>query len=520
MDHQIKEDNFSERRIFSVLGVLPEPGGYGIAKFSRSSEPYQKWVMDLSQEGAERFYEMFYFDYGHSSIADLAHITVIFENISMVAAEELWDEPLIDGQASSTRYQDFERRGYHTPNELTGTDFEPLYKEACNKLLGEYKALLEIVHKHLLEKHAHERPADMDDGKYARTLKARAFDVVRFVLPMSIRTGLGHILSARTAERRLVALLSHSLDEVRDIAVDLKNTLINEPAFNPMTERLKPILEQLESSDEFSDETVSEIKSIVGLDAPSTPTLIKYAEANDNIIQCRNELSKVCAELANKMGEPELGYAVELAPPHSQLSEQVASLIYPHVKHSYTQILKYIESDLDEAASLELLEIPTKYRGKFDPPSISAKSGYELIFDLSIDCGAWRDFHRHRRMIQIHKEFDAHQGYDTPETIRDAGLESRYSELMSAASQLASSIDQSHSGVGQYVLPMAFRRRSLLKMDAEQLQYLTELRTEPENHFSVREAAFVMYEAYKERYPSLAKSFRVEHPSEENFFQR
>ena len=137
MDHQIIDDNFTERRIFSVLGVLPEPGGYGIAKFSRSSEPYQKWVMDLSQEGAERFYEMFYFDYGHSSIADLAHITVIYENISMVAAEELWDDPLIDGQASSTRYQDFEKRGYHTPTELIDSNLQDRYKEVCDRLLIE-----------------------------------------------------------------------------------------------------------------------------------------------------------------------------------------------------------------------------------------------------------------------------------------------------------------------------------------------------------------------------------------------
>ena len=51
-------------RIFSVIGTLPEPGGYAVAKFSRSARPYEEWISELTQEGASRFYEQFYFDYG------------------------------------------------------------------------------------------------------------------------------------------------------------------------------------------------------------------------------------------------------------------------------------------------------------------------------------------------------------------------------------------------------------------------------------------------------------------------
>src|SRR5438270_2308926 len=107
-----------ERRVFSVVGMLPEPGGYAIAKFSRSARPYQEWAQDLTQEGASRFYEQNYFSYGHASIADLAHLTLVVENISIVAAIEVLDEQLVDAQESSTRYQDFTRRRYYTPPEI------------------------------------------------------------------------------------------------------------------------------------------------------------------------------------------------------------------------------------------------------------------------------------------------------------------------------------------------------------------------------------------------------------------
>src|SRR5215211_9190161 len=110
-----------ERRVFAVLGMRPEPGGYSVAKFSRSAKPYEEWAAELTQAGAERFYEQFYFQYGHASIADLAHLTLVVENVSIVAAIELLDEPLVDAQESSTRYQDYTKRRYFTPPEVRGS---------------------------------------------------------------------------------------------------------------------------------------------------------------------------------------------------------------------------------------------------------------------------------------------------------------------------------------------------------------------------------------------------------------
>ncbi len=512
-------DEFSTRRIFTVLGVLPEPGGYGIAKFSRSSQPYQKWIMDLTQEGAEKFYETFYFDYGHSSIADLSHLTVIFENISMVAAEELWDEPLIDGQASSTRYQDFEKRGFHLPQEILGSSLEDFYKKHCQRLLGEYRKFLTEVLELLKKYHAHERPAHMDDGKYERTLKARAFDVVRYVLPLGIRTGLGHILSARTLERRLITLLSHPLCEVREIAQELKEAAVRAPAFNPMTERLRPLLKELESA-KVSSEIIAEIKKITGFDAPSVPTLVKYAKQNDNLIAVNSQLQHLASSLAPRLGQPEAKRSAVLAEPQQQEIEQTATLLYSLLPHSYEQIQRFVQDELKSKERLEILEIAEQHRGQYDPPPPQTHSGYELIFDLCVDCGAWRDFHRHRRLIQIHKVMDATFGFDTPNEFKTLGLEERYTGLMSASEDLANKIDEKHRGVGQYALPFAFRRKSLFKMDAAELQYIVELRTGPENHFSVRDMAYQMYEAYTKRYPRLAKHIRAEHPSKQEFFQR
>lgn len=518
-----ENDQYSQRRIFAVLGVLPEPGGYGIAKFSRSSTPYQQWIRDLTQEGAQRFYEAFYFDYGHASIADLAHITVIVENVSMVAAEELWDEPLIDGQASSTRYQDFERRGTHLPEELVGSELEAPYRALCETLIREYRASHERVLKHLMVKHAHERPPDMDDAKYERTLRARAYDVARYILPMSIRTGLGHILSARTLERQLVRLFSHPLREVQDVAQELKAAAVERPAFNPMVERLRPLLQELEErlpkGDQRSQEILQQVRYITWFGAPATPTLVKYAQPNQYLIQTRQAFHEFATQYAPELGQPDGHRGVALAEPHDQLTERVCTLLYRVLPHSYAQIQQLVDK-MKPQEKHKIVEMVYQERGPHDPPLREMRAGYQLIFDLCLDCGAWRDFHRHRRLVQINKDLHANYGYDIPKDLEQAGLKARYCQLMEEAGQLSSQIEAKHPFVGQYVLPFAYRRRALLKMDAEELQYIAELRTRPDNHFSVREIAFGMYEQFQGRYPELARHFRVVSPTHEEFFKR
>jgi thymidylate synthase ThyX len=506
-----EQQDYSRRRIFTVLGVLPEPGGYGIAKFSRSSKPYREWIMDLTQEGAERFYRAFYFDYGHASIADLAHITVVIENVSMVAAEELWDHPLIDGQASSTRYQDFQKRGFHLPAELEGSGLEGPYRRLCEELISEYAAAHKRLTAHLMGRYA--SPPEMDEAQYERILKARAYDTARYLLPMAIRTGLGHILSARTLERQLVRLLSHPLSEIREIAQELKEAAVKRPAFNPTVERLQPILKGLD------EQSAEKIRKIVGFDAPAVPTLVKYARPSEYLMRTREELQALAAEYAAKLGEPDGRRGVELFTEQDPLVEQACTLLYRFLPHSYAQILSLVEALPSEEIS-EIIELAYRHRGEHDTPLSETYAGCGLLFDLCLDCGSWRDFHRHRRLVQINKDFHPLYGYEVPAEIREAGLFERYSELMDEAGALASEIDRELPGVGQYALPFAYRRRSLLKMDTGELQYIVELRTRPENHFSVRRAAYEMYLRFRERFPEAARHIRAVDPTYEEFFKR
>ena len=82
----------------------PEKSAYALARYSRSPDSIEQSLRWVHEHSSERFWEQFYFAYGHGSIADLGHVTICFENITELAAIHIEDEPLWDGQAKSSRY--------------------------------------------------------------------------------------------------------------------------------------------------------------------------------------------------------------------------------------------------------------------------------------------------------------------------------------------------------------------------------------------------------------------------------
>src|SRR5918993_4400554 len=161
----------SPRRVLTVAPMPPEKIAYALARYSRSPDSIRESIEWVRTHDSSKFLESFYFQYGHASIADLGHLAVCFEGVSELAATEIEDEPLWDGQARSSRYQDFSRSGFVVPPELSGTDAER-YKSAGNALLRAYAT----IHEHMLAWYEEKlpRPDDMAPGAYKRNIAARA----------------------------------------------------------------------------------------------------------------------------------------------------------------------------------------------------------------------------------------------------------------------------------------------------------------------------------------------------------
>src|SRR5690349_630020 len=187
--------------VFAVYGVDPEVLAYAMAKYSRSALSMKESLKELNEQKAEKFLNTFYFQYGHRSIADLAHIAFAIEKLSLLAAIALVDEQRWDGQERSTRYQNFKKSGWYTPQFASDAGSAALYDNTIRFLFTEYEVFSEGMFRWLEERTP--KPADMDQGYYDRTLKARAFDISRYLLPLATNTSLGQIVNARTLENQI-----------------------------------------------------------------------------------------------------------------------------------------------------------------------------------------------------------------------------------------------------------------------------------------------------------------------------
>src|SRR5579884_2713703 len=205
-------------RVIALAPLPPEKSAYALARYSRSPDSIRDSIEWVRAHDSTKFLESFYFQYGHASIADLGHVAMCFEGVSELAATEIEDEQLWDGQARSSRYQDFSRSGFVTPPELAGED-AARYAQAGGKLLDAYHHIHSRMCEFLSEKLP--RPEDMKFDAYQRNIAARAFDVARYTLFFGIPTGVGQVTSIRTLERQIRRLKTSEYAEVRELAEEI-----------------------------------------------------------------------------------------------------------------------------------------------------------------------------------------------------------------------------------------------------------------------------------------------------------
>src|SRR6185369_12304650 len=308
----------------------PEVQAYAMAKYSRSSLSMKESLSEINEQKAEKFLNTFYFQYGHRSIADLAHIAMAIERLSLLAATIVVDEQRWDGQERSTRYQDFKKSGYYTPS-FEKPEQEREYRETIDFVFAEYQAISDAMFHHLVSKTP--KPDEMKQDAYERTLRARAFDISRYVLPLATNTSLGQIVNSRTLETQVSRMLSNPHIEIQELAKTMKEAARN-PSWNVNHETYRTLVEAIRAKDETLGELAE--KQLLR-DVRVSPTLVKYAEANAYEMETRHELQQAAAELMKSE-------AVATAPEVDLLDEEpleielATTLLYEQSHYPYRQL--------------------------------------------------------------------------------------------------------------------------------------------------------------------------------------
>ena len=434
----------------------PEKSAYALARYSRSPDSIRDSIAWVRTHDSQKFLESFYFQYGHASIADLGHTVLCFEGISELAATEIEEEPLWDGQAKSSRYQDFSRSGFVTPPEFSEAEAEA-YRAAGEGLLAAYGKIRELAFERLAARVP--RPAEMSPAAYQRNLGARAFDVARYLLFWGVPTNAGQVTSIRTLEKQIRRLRASEYEELRSLGEEMAEACAAPP-----------------------DCVWDEAAAI----EPLAPTLARHAEADHHAARSRGDLRRWAEQNLPPAAGIEPG-RVDLLRPQQVAADIVATLLYPVTDRPFRELFE-LACGWSEALRREVLDAALGSRTGRDEILAGFRGGL-YAYDMTIDIGAYRDLHRHRRCQKFRQAYSGKLGYDTPLLVAEAGAEDQYDAAMGAA---FAALHRLPAPGAEYLLPFGARSRFLFKMDFAEAEYISRLRSGVKGHFSYREIAWEM----------------------------
>lgn len=471
------------KRVLAVAPMPPEKCAYALARYSRSPDSIRESIEWVRTHDSHKFLESFYFQYGHASIADLGHVVLCFEGISELAATEAEDEPLWDGQARSSRYQNFSRSGAVTPAEFDAAQ-AARYTSAVEGSLSAYASIhstaLDFLRGRL------PRPDSMKPDAYQRNLTARAFDVARYLLPFGVPTGVGQVTSIRTLERQVRRLKASPYAELRSLAEEIAAACAAPP-------------------DCLWDHANAE---------PVAPTLARHVEPDEHAARSRADLAQWSAQNlpAGRADQPR---DVDLLRPSHVPSDIAATLLYPVTDRPYRQLYEFACS-ATESLRREIIDVATQSRTRRDDLTRGFRGGL-YAYDIVMDIGAYRDLHRHRRCQQFRQEYSTALGYSTPKSISESGLTAEYGVAMDAAMAAAGTLPAPGA---HYLLPFGARSRFLFKMDFAEAEYIARLRSGVKGHVSYREVAWRMKVEMERLEPELGRLIDATPPWIEDPLQR
>ena len=467
------------RRIYllDTKKLSPETIAVAFAKTSRSPKSFDEIAAELSDKRSADFHEKWVVGYGHSSIAEHAVLHIAVENISRLAVECLESNRLASYTEKSSRYQIWDEDNYFIPEEIRGSDVEDKFSETCKLLFKEYQTAFGKVKKYISEIKPHQK--NESERAYINRIRTYSADVCRYYLPTSSLANVGVSINARALEHALRKMLSHPLSEVRKIGEEIK--------------------------------AVS-LKNI--------PTLVKYADCNDYLIQIESEITKQSLKVISRVTSDDAW--CECADYDEDGEFQIlAALFYRFSNLSFKEAYEHI-SQLPQLKLESVTELLLGKLGKHDIP-VRELEYAQISFDLTIDQGAYFELKRHRMMAQTAKPFSPQLGYATPKTISEAGLLDNFKTAMEKARETFYAIHEIHPHAAAYILPNAYNRRVFLKMNLRTALHLIKLRSAPNAHFAIRRAAQRVAEEIRNKYPLFAPYFKIDtdetwHALENDFF--
>jgi thymidylate synthase ThyX len=280
------------------------------------------------------------------------------------------------------------------------------------------------------------------------TIRAKACDTLRGLLPAATRSNVGMFATAQAYEQLLLRMRASPLAEVR----------------------------------QFADLILIELRKVIPAFLTRVDNPARGGAWSDYLLRTRQDTSYVARELLSGVSP-------------ADRSEVTLTDFDPDGEIKVVAAALYAASDLpddqllDEARKMsaeDRIRVLRAYVGerlnrRHKPGRALERTSYR--FDLLCDYGAFRDLQRHRLLTIEWQPLTPDHGYEIPPEIETAGALEDWTNVMEESASLYEEMRQAGLGLAaQYGVPMAYRVRFYMDMNAREAMHLIELRTTPQGH--------------------------------------
>ena len=427
---------------------------------------------------AQNFYDRILDGYGDDSIGELGGAHLALENISILAAKEI-EDARIGGSPleKSTRYIYFDQKYqgeylYYREPHLVTSAYRDLYEKTCNMLFETYSRLIPFVSNLMMT--TFPKSEDVSSGAYNAALRAKVLDCLRGLLPASTLTNMGVFGNGRFYEGLLQKLNSHNLIEMQEIAK--KGHL--------------------------------ELSKVI-------PSFVRRAEVNHRHQQSHNEYQDKLNQLLKRFSTRHLmeddistNASVRLIDYDKDgIDKIITALLFQKCTSSLKDIKKLVK-EISKEQKADLLNQISQIRQNRRHKSPRALEHFEMTFEIVADFGVYRDLQRHRMLTQERQTLDCSLGYYIPNEIIGTEIEHDYREAMDIAKEAYEIIAQEFPEEAQYLVPIGYNVRWYFHLNLRSLQWITELRSQPQGHPSYRLVAQEMAKQIMQECPEMECLFK------------
>jgi len=491
-----------DKPVFVLLNLPEVVKGALFSRYSRTSKSLRRVLLDefiqnpeigfneivklqmksglseiIATKKAEEFYDRVLVGFGDDSVAELAGVHIACENISqLIAAKEIEDCRIgLSPLEKSTRYVRFDDKvdgkyKYYRDPDIASSKFDSLYEETMDFIFDSYSEMIEPMMEFVSKKFP--KQDDITERAYESTIRAKACDVLRQMLPVSTLTNVGIFGNGRAFEYMLTKMYSSPLAEVRDLAQSIHE----------------------------------ELNKVI-------PSFVKRA-TNERGIVTQNyikETKKAMFDLVNQMKligkikKTDLSIDVKLIDFDKDAEVKVvAAMIYPYSNLPLEKLRNKVRRMTPEERRRIIKEYSSRRSNRHHKLGRAFENTF-YTFDILAPIGSFKDLERHRILTQERQLYTTYYGYDTPKEIIEAGFEKKYRKTMDAASVAFKKISKLFPFQSQYVVPIGYKMRWYFKMNLREVCHLTELRSGVQGHTYYRKIAQMIANEVKKVHPNLAE---------------